>query len=285
MNLIFNELSLLPHTDNDHQLKDLFLSLIKTFETGKQAHGFKHIVFPSNISELKVRSNKTFYEWAYGIAHQGDKNKILSIIKKPFVNEVLSENTDELSKYYYVNTEAEANIPETYCSGLATAYIKESLSTGLSSAFFWRTTQIHFYKIINDDFEKEEVSVKNVSSEDDFSINEIQQFIEYLGEIILLKTTIPPEDKPISLRDDHGKDKLLTFSKKIITSEYVLSIINSLPFNPNAVNLIKEIYPDGKIELVLYWEDKGIGIIIQTTGRNYRETEAIAKELKKKFDR
>ena len=283
MNLIFNELSLLPHTDNDHQLKDLFLSLIKTFETGKQTHGFKHIVFPSNISELKVGSNKTFYEWACSIAHQGDKNKILSIIKKPFVNEVLSENTDELSKYYYVNTEA--NIPETYCSGLATAYMKESLSTSLSSASFWRTTQIHFYKILNDDFEKSVVSVNNISSETDFSIIEIKQFIEYLGEITLLKTTIAPEDKPISLRDDHGKDKLLAFSKRIRTSQYVLSIINSLPFNPKAVNLIKEIYPNGTIELVLYWEDKGIGVIIQTTGRNYRETEAIAKELKKEFDK
>ena len=283
MNLVFNELSLLPHTDNDHQLKDLFLSLIQTFETGKQTHGFKHIVFPSNIGVLIVGSGKTFYEWAYSIPHQGDKNKILSIIKKPFVNEVLSENTDEVSKYYYFNTEA--NIPETYCSGLATAYMKESLSTSLSSASFWRTTQIHFYKILNDNFDKEVVSVRNVSSDADFSISEIQQFIEYLGEIILIKTTIAPEDKSISLRDDHGKDKLLAFSKKIRTSQYVLSIINSLPFNSRAVNLIKEIYPDGKIELVLYWEDKGIGIIIQTTGRNYRETEAIAKELKKKFDR
>ena len=106
-----------------------------------------------------------------------------------------------------------------------------------------------------------------------------------MGEVTLIETTINSEDKPIALRDDHGKDKLLAFSKKVRTSIYVLSIINSLPFNPKAINLIKEIYPDGKIELVLYWEDKGIGIIIQTTGRNYRETEAIAKELKREFDK
>lgn len=283
MNLIFNELSLLPHTDNDHHLKDLFLNLIKTFEIGKNAHGFKHIIFPSNVGELKVGSNKTFYEWAANISHQGDKNKILSIIKKPFVNEVLSESINELNKYYYIN--AEAGIPETYCSGLATAYIKESLSTSLSSAYFWQTTQVQFYKILNDDFDKVEVFVKNISSEIDYSNNEIQKFIEYLGDVKLIETTINSEDKPIALRDDHGKDKLLAFSKKIRTSIYVLSIINSLPFNPRAINLIKEIYPDGKIELVLYWEDKGIGIIIQTTGRNYRETEAIAKELKKEFDK
>ena len=77
----------------------------------------------------------------------------------------------------------------------------------------------------------------------------------------------------------------MAFAKKLVVSKYIVSVINSLPFNPRAINLIKEIYPDGKIELVLYWEDKGIGLIVQTTGKNYRETEEIARILKDEFDR
>jgi hypothetical protein len=283
MNLIFNEISFQPHTDNEHILKSQFLDLLKLFELAKKEYRFKHIVFPTNIRELRVTPTKTFYEWAFAITHQGDKNKILSVVKKPYTNEVLAEEVGDLSKFYYINKNE--GIPETYCSGLATSYVLESLCSSLSSMPFWDEKTIGFQKIINDDFETESVSVANISREEHFTDEDIKKFIQYLGDVQLDVTDEDPKTKPIALRDDHGKDKLLLFAKKIVNSKYVASVINSLPFNPRAINLIKEIYPDGKIELVLYWEDKGIGIIIQTTGRNYRETEEIAKIIKKEFDK
>ena len=283
MNLVFNEISFLPYSKSEHTLIEKFMELMKTFEKAKKDYGFKHMVFPSNIRDIKVTSDKTFFEWAYGITNQGDKNKILSLVKKPFTNEVLTEQLDDLSKYYYVNVAA--GIPETYCSGLATAYVKESLCSSLSSAPFWEKTTIDFHKIINDDFETEKVSAKNISKDAHFEVNEIKTFIEYLGDVELVETKIIPKEKPINLRDDHGKNVLKSYADRLVKSKYVLSVINSLPFNPNAINLIREVYADGKIELVLYWEDKGIGIIIQSTGRNYRETKAISEKLKLEFDK
>ena len=159
------------------------------------------------------------------------------------------------------------------------------LCLSLSSQPYWNETGIKFHKVINDDFETQSVFATNIAAEEHFKEKKIKVFIESLGDVNLVECLTMPKDKSISLRDDHGKEKLLAFAKKLMNSKYVVSVINSLPFNPKAVNLIKEIYPDGKIELVLYWEDKGIGIIIQTTGKNYRETEAIAKELKKEYDR
>lgn len=283
MNLIFNEISFQPHIDSEFTLKTQFLKLLKIFELAKKDYGFKHMIFPSNISELKVTTSQTFYEWAYAIAHQGDKNKILSVVKKPFTNEVLSERVSDLSKFYYINNEI--GVPETYCSGLATSYVLESLCSSILSNSIWDKNKIEFHKIINDDFETESVAVVNVSKEDHFATNDIQKFLEYLVDIKLDTTEAEPNSKPIVLRDDHGKDKLMTFSKRLVNSKYVVSVINSLPFNPKKINLIKDIYPDGKIELVLYWEDMGIGLIIQTTGKNYRETKAIADILKKEFDK
>ncbi len=283
MNLLFNETSFQPYVDDEYQLKTLFLELLKILDLAKKDYSFKHIVFPSNIRDIKVTSTKTFYEWAYDITHQGDKNKILSVVKRPFVNDVLAERVDDLSKFYYKNQQA--GIPETYCSGLATAYVLESLCTSLSSTFFWNENTIEFHKIINDNFETEIVTAVNISKEEHFAKDEIKLAIEYLGDVYLEISNDHPQNKAISLRDDHGKDKLLTFAKRLVTSKYVVSIINSLPFNPRAVNLIKEVHQDGKIELVLYWEDKGIGLIIQSTGRNYRETKEIAKIIKKEFDR
>lgn len=92
-----------------------------------------------------------------------------------------------------------------------------------------------------------------------------------------------PENKQISLREDHGKDKLIAFSQKLVQSPYITKVINSLPFNPHQNNPIRRTYPDGKIEFVLTWTDPGLGICLQTTGRNLAETNTIAIYLAEKF--
>jgi len=72
---------------------------------------------------------------------------------------------------------------------------------------------------------------------------------------------------------------------KLIQSEYIMQIINSLPFNSNERNYIRKCYPNGQIEIVLIKTDKGLGMKIQTTGRNIKETEAIGKILQEKYDK
>jgi putative CRISPR-associated protein (TIGR02619 family) len=94
-----------------------------------------------------------------------------------------------------------------------------------------------------------------------------------------------PDKKQISLRDDHGKDILLAFSKKLCRSPYVKSIINSLPFNPKQINPIRRTNATGQIEFVLTWTDAGLGICIQTTGRNLAETNSIAIHLAEKYSK
>ena len=87
------------------------------------------------------------------------------------------------------------------------------------------------------------------------------------------------------MRDDHGKKELTDFWNRIAKNEYIVSCLNSLPFNRTQREFIKEIYPDGKIELVLVWEDKGYGMVIQTTGKGISQTRKIAEILEKEFGR
>lgn len=56
-----------------------------------------------------------------------------------------------------------------------------------------------------------------------------------------------------------------------------------MPFNPKEKNFIKQCYPNGQIEVVLTETDNGLGLIIQTTGRNLRETKLIAQKLYEKY--
>jgi hypothetical protein len=56
-----------------------------------------------------------------------------------------------------------------------------------------------------------------------------------------------------------------------------------LPFNPLERKLIKQIRANGNIEIVLTDTDKGLGLVVKTTGRNARETKLIAQILQKKY--
>ncbi|MFN6519178.1 MAG: putative CRISPR-associated protein [Nostoc sp. CreGUA01] len=92
-----------------------------------------------------------------------------------------------------------------------------------------------------------------------------------------------PERKQINLRDDHGKDILQAFSERICNSPYVKKIVNSLPFNPRRTNPIRRTTENGLVEFLLTWTDRGLGLCIETTGRNLAETNTIALHLQKEF--
>ena len=72
-------------------------------------------------------------------------------------------------------------------------------------------------------------------------------------------------------------------ARKLIQSPYVVGIINSLPFQPNAKNYIHQVKSDGTIEIVLTDTDKGLGLAVKTTGENLRETKRIAEILQNKY--
>lgn len=103
------------------------------------------------------------------------------------------------------------------------------------------------------------------------------------GDIELIECNIKPENKKIKLSDHHGIVVLSNFSKKLVNCKYVCEIINSLDFEPKSKKFIRAIKDKGIIEITLMWEDAGYGLVMETTGRNKRETEKIAKIIKEKY--
>jgi hypothetical protein len=285
MELVFNEISFLPISNNEVVLKEQFISMLKLYDKIKELYGYKHLVFPSNIGETKVTTDKTFVQWVYDIPHQGEKNKILSVpFVRPFANDVLEDKVNELHKYYYANEDAGIN--EEFCIGLPTAFLKEKVAISLATHNCWNVSKIVFKEILNDDLETKDISVSHVSDDSHIQEDIIKNQLMYSGHLELVKRSKEPTDDDITLSGDHhGNKELKAFAKKLFKNEYVVSVINNIDFSPKRINLIKNIYADGKIELVLHWESAGYGMVIQTTGKNYRETEAIAEILKKEFDK
>jgi hypothetical protein len=100
---------------------------------------------------------------------------------------------------------------------------------------------------------------------------------------LVSKDDTPAHKKKVSLRDDHGKDTLEAFSRKLCQSPYVKEVVNSLPFNPHDRRSIRRVTSSGLIDFVLSWTDKGYGLCVQSTGTNEKETNIIAIHLEKEF--
>lgn len=60
-------------------------------------------------------------------------------------------------------------------------------------------------------------------------------------------------------------------------------LVNSIPYNPHESLFIRTVKDNGLIEIVLTNTDKGLGLVLQSTGRNMQETQEIAKILEEQY--
>lgn len=160
--------------------------------------------------------------------------------------------------------------------GLAIAYLTESATYSLAGSQYSHVS----LSIVKD---TEPVCVDNIFDKE--SANYFCDKLKARDPVILVECNINSVDKQIKLRDDHGKDLLEAFAKRINHSKYVVGVINSLPFNPHKRRFILNCQPDGVINIVLPWTDDGLGLAVKTTGRDLRETEEIAKLIEKEYGR
>lgn len=282
MELIFNELSLQPTASDPHSAQLLVEKIAQTYSKAK-SQGFQKIRFHEVFEQIALTEGYTFSDWLNTTSNRTLKDLLLAAKVYPFINEKDEwAETEYLKQRYFFENEF---IERTEPQGLAAAIIYQTLSLSLLNHEYWQRVELPV-SVSGEYLEGILIAkrVFNVCETTSFENAVIQEFIGKITSPTLIATEIAPDQKTLHLRDDHGKDKLERFGKRLLQSQYVLSVINSLPFNPKATNLIRKTYPDGKIELVLYWEDKGYGLVIQTTGRNIHETNAIAEILVEDYD-
>ena len=160
------------------------------------------------------------------------------------------------------------------CLGLAFAYLFDSVSLSLNLES-WNRPLISIY------CDSQEKNVRNISNRNHIVVH--NDYFEHQTQVDLLECDIPFEDKKIKLSDDHGKDILMDFSKKVVRSEYVCEVLGSLPYSNHKRKFIRNVNSDGCIDICLPWTDQGLGIRVKTTGRNMRETTQIAGLLEDRY--
>lgn len=278
MEACFNELSIHPHCADLEEVNervDSYVQVVK--ETIKLVP--KKIRYEHGLSNVWLMEDLSLAQYCFNKNNKNKGDFLISCVKKPYIEEG-SEIEERFTEYDDVNLKkGEAEVVS--CYGFYAAFLYGSFCVGFHSDSFWAkslfTLQLTKEKSIT------EAPILCISKCEDFK-NDL--FIDWAINNIPIQvpqTLISPQEKTVSIRDDHGKDVLEKFANRLRSIPYIISVINSLSFNPQEKKFIRNVYDDGKIEIVLIETDKGFGVIVQTTATNMLETKWVAKYLREYF--
>lgn len=274
--MIFNERSMSSLADSPFTAKSRMLGLMQVCKKGREA-GLGRLAVRNDFYDQLLHTGYTVKDWVSDttVGHTL-KNLLMSIIRQPYIDpaDTEVENRFILSDTLILQDNSKVE-------GLAIAYLYNTVSVSLHSDELWNVESISL-TFKEEGFEDQNVNVKHACRSEHITTHE-----GWIGGRVGKDLPVTLEDikkKVITLSGDHhGNDVLKRFSKKLVRSQYVIKIINSLPFNSFDRRFIKNCYADGRIEIVLVGSDKGLGLVLQSTGKNLQETERIAEILEKEF--
>lgn len=272
----FNELSFLDKDNNEISFL-IFSNYAKTIKALK-TKGFNGIRYEHGIASLDKENLRSIFDLRNDPNGRTLFNLILTTARNPYLD------SDTQAEERYVNEDFEVKVNDAWCvgEGFTAAYLLDTIVISLCTHSKWEESS---YTIRNIQDERKTGQVLNVVSPESSEIEAIHLFIEQRTPLNLKKCNILPEKKPCKFRDDHGSDKLVSLWNRLRNCDFIISAINSLEFNPSGKNFIEECFDDGKIHIRLVGTDAGYGMVIQTTGKNKRETIAIGETILKKYFR
>ena len=280
MELIYNELSV-------HELSaDRFAANIKMqlfSETIAEAiqRGFLRVRSHHDSHQIQLSDDYTLYDWLNNReVNEVLRNNMYGMLILPFIKD---EDEDVMAHYVeadYYFEDAANGIARTNCAGLTAAHLYETLSVSVQSNPAWTKNILNISVDTNGACTTKKVN--NVFSRACFALPAISNIVENLGEIDLQETSIAINDKQFHLTSHHGQQELNALWKKLKNSPYVEE---GLSVEWGGKRFIRKTYINGQIEIVDNNTDMGYALLISTTGRNKRETGAIAEILREKYER
>ncbi len=242
-------------------------------------NGFRFIRSHHASNQIQLSSDYTLYDWLNNReVSEILRNNMYGMLVLPFIK----DEDDEVAAHYveadYFFEDTANGIVKTNCAGLAAAHLYETLSVSLQSSPAWMKNSLDITIEANGNSNIHQVN--NVFSKACFLQPAIGDVVEKLGELDLQETAIEIPDKHIHLTSHHGQQELTALWNKLKNSPYVEE---GLSIEWGGKRFIRKTYANGKIEIIDNSSDEGYALLIQTTGRNLRETNAIAEILKERY--
>ena len=284
----FNELSVEPlcssETSAEQRVQD-FLIMLKDVRNLTKITKVRHA---GDLTTIRLTPTITLQDYLNTHMRQPTMVALLGVFTHPQVD----MNDDTLLQKYF-DTTVDVELDDGYffpADGFNAAYCQNTFCVGFDSKDVWKN--INFNLRVTSNGKSRFVNWVCISSHISISLDEDNKyhnpdFDKWLNEtnVELVKTSLHPDEKPIKVREDHGKHELIEHAKQLNLCPYVEGILSSLPFEPHNRDYIHKIYDDGIIDIVLCWEDCGYSMRVKTTGRNVVETTEIAHKLRDKFGR
>jgi hypothetical protein len=276
--LFLNDLSLVPLAADFSIAHQRIHRLIRTYKARPTDVFDSRICYDRYLGDIQLAPELNLQTFCKDPRGRTLGSLLLGLGKYPYIVPDSPQEDLFIKSNYFISKDKH----EILSYGLSAAFLNGSIAISFASEDFWNNINITLIENSNSTITNH--TVLSVSSPEHFESDDFLYWRNDTTEIELIACDILPVDKRIHLRDDHGKSELLSFSRRLIQSQYIVEIVNSLPFNPQQRTFIKNVKSNGLIELVLTSTDQGLGLVVKTTGRNYRETERISSILKDEFD-
>lgn len=275
MELMFNEQSVTPSAQTVPQACSAVIQFIKTYKEA-ESHGFKRIRYEKTFDRIELSSDFTLNDFCCHPSFRTYGGLLLGLARHPFIDSDSREEQRFVDNEFYIKRGRDLIAVE----GLGVAFLYQSVGLSFNFDGYWNRIK---HRLSVEGAEAGEYDVISISHPDHCTDADFVRQADLWKPLRLAESPDAPSDKAIHLRDDHGKDVLEAFAKRLCQSPYVKYIVNSLPYHPMEPRFIHDIKVNGLIEIVLTKTDKGLGLVVQSTGRNLRETKAIAEFLEKEF--
>ena len=276
--ICFNNLSSQPLCSNEAEIEQRMSLYIQVLQM-VGINGIKKVRYAVDLTTVLLREDYSVQDYCNSHMKIDTARLLLSMATKPQVPE---EDDKMLEQYLETETYVIKDQP-IKADGFNAAFCMGTYCIGFASDVFWSMSR--FGIIVSSNGETENHIWYCLSTPAHFQDAKFQDWLDQFLPLDLQVSSLNPDDKIINLRNDHGKDKLLEHAKSLMNNHYVEGVLTSLAFNNHAKFYVSKQsdFAHGLIDVVLFWESQGYSMRVKTTGRNIRETMAIAELLTEKY--
>lgn len=277
--LCFNELTLQPSCPDETEMHRRVRLYAETLKEANAKLGSKVIRYENDLHHVWLSDDVSLFDFCSRHRTEPGVGAILSSHTMPAVD---PDDTEEYSNYERKLAYVTIAGTQRDSNGLAAAYVYDVPAVGFDSEECWRNV-MHPVTVMPDEGSEQTVELPCLTAPEHLSQENFQRWLQERQELKLLKSELDPGQKLIDVGIDHGNDILFKHARRLCNSEYVTAIQGSLPYRPKYRSYVYDMTEDGLVDIVLFWDDRGLSMRVKTTGRNLRETAAIADTLTKKY--
>ena len=285
MKVYFNELTLAESAAQNRMLLADFKKVWADFR--KASEGKAKYVFADDETLASL------VEAVYSEHNRELSDFLVTTMIKPYCSsgktwlEELQDRLRERDVDYSICIKPTQN-PE--CLTLGWAYLTRSITLGFESSYFWKTLkhQIAEMTIEGGECKERKVDVLCVTDEKHLHEKALQTWFvcqrDFEHVELPEKCNVAPEEKKIHYRDDHGREVLDAFARKLVRNPYVIGVVNSTEWHSSCDHFIYDTHEDGIVDVCLHWHDRGYGLAVKTTAKGKLQTMKVADVLEQEFD-